>query len=120
MKFLLDENIPRAVFSFLESLGHDVQNLQIIGKTGIRNGEVFGLAQAEDRILLTFDRHFGNVLVYPPEESAGIIVLRINPPTAENAVVALGKALNHLNENDFKGHLTVISKRGIRLHPKKY
>jgi predicted nuclease of predicted toxin-antitoxin system len=45
---------------------------------GAGDPELLKAAIAEGRILVTNDHDFGNVLVYPPENTAGIVVL--NPP----------------------------------------
>jgi predicted nuclease of predicted toxin-antitoxin system len=45
IKFLLDENIPYALIDLLKKRGFDVQHLKKMGKQGIRNGEVYGIAE---------------------------------------------------------------------------
>ena len=41
MRILLDENIPYAFIDFLEKKGHTVEHIKKIGKSGIKNGDVY-------------------------------------------------------------------------------
>jgi predicted nuclease of predicted toxin-antitoxin system len=61
MKFLVDENIPPPVVSFLRSKGYDVKEVHQSITTGASDASVMGLACQEERILLTFDKHFSNI-----------------------------------------------------------
>ena len=54
MKFLLDENVHRGLFSFLVDLGHDVK----LSPKSIKNGKVFELALKEERVLISQDADF--------------------------------------------------------------
>lgn len=58
MRFLADENLPRAVVAALVDAGHDVV---WIGATaaGIEDAEIMALADREHRIVLTLDKDFG-------------------------------------------------------------
>ena len=61
----------------LHEHGHDCVTIREEGLEALTI-EVLKAAVAEGRILVTNDHDFGNVLVYPPEDTAGIVVL--NPP----------------------------------------
>jgi len=53
MKFLLDENFPKAAITFLQAAGHDVFDFRGTGDEGIDDSEVFQKAQDHAAILLT-------------------------------------------------------------------
>jgi hypothetical protein len=46
------------------------QNLQ-----GSRDETLFDVCADEDRVLITLDHDFGQVLRFPPERSAGLVIL---------------------------------------------
>ena len=46
------------------------QNLQ-----GARDETLFDICADEDRVLITLDHDFGQVLRFPPERGAGLVVL---------------------------------------------
>ena len=62
MRFLADENVPLASADYLARLGHDVRSVTREGM-GSPDAVVLARAEREQRIVLTFDRDFGE-LVY--------------------------------------------------------
>jgi len=59
---LANENIPLASVTTLRDAGHDVFCLSL-DSPGINDESVLALAREQDRILVTFDRDYGE-LVY--------------------------------------------------------
>ena len=88
MKLLADENIPLASVRDLRDFGHDV--ISIAERSpGMSDEEVLRLAQAEHRVVVTFDRDFGEMgfrrrLPAP----AGILYLRFVPQRPSDARLA--------------------------------
>src|SRR5258708_283033 len=89
MRFLIDENVPIQVMSWLQNKNHDATRVP----AGIKNGQVLALASSESRVLLTQDKDFANRLQYPPAKFRGLIVLRIHPPVLEQLIASLDKLL---------------------------
>jgi predicted nuclease of predicted toxin-antitoxin system len=75
VKFKLDENIGRRGLELLRASGHDVMTVWDQGLRGVTDEELFQICAAEGRALVTLDRDFGQITRFPPEKSAGIIVL---------------------------------------------
>ena len=61
MRFLADENFPGLAVSELRKRGHDVSWV-LTDSPGISDQEVLGRAKDENRILLTFDKDFGELV----------------------------------------------------------
>ncbi len=61
----------------------DVEKLQ-----GASDDDIFAVCCNESRVLVTLDHDFGQVLRYPPERSAGIVILepgsQLTPNTARS------------------------------------
>ena len=55
MRILLDEDLPRRLAELL--VGHEVSTVQRSGWSGIRNGQLLGLAAAQFDVFLTMDRN---------------------------------------------------------------
>ena len=70
MKFKLDENIGNIGRALLTDAGHDVSTVD-----GASDTIFYDVCCAESRILITLDRDFGEVLRFPPEKIAGIVIL---------------------------------------------
>ena len=88
-KFLVDENIPSAIAHFLRNKGFGVKEVKEAGIHGISDAEIMDLARREDRVLLTFDKHFSNILLYPLHYHNGMIRIRVHLPLLSDIIQAL-------------------------------
>ena len=80
MRFLANENFPGAAVIALEAAGHDVVWVRIAAP-GMTDPDVLAWAAREERILLTFDKDFGELAggsVLP--RTCGVIWLRTPMP----------------------------------------
>lgn len=109
LKFLLDENIRIEVKKFLESKGFSVE----YAEKGISNGKLISLSKNKGFILLTRDKDFINVSLFPPKDLFGIIVLTIHPPLAEKLIKSLKLLLGLVKE--FKGKLFIVKEEGFEI-----
>lgn len=111
-KLLADENIPAPTIEALRSAGHDVLSIRE-DASGISDEEVLRMSVAQKRILVTFDRDFGE-LVFRMGLAAptSILYLRFDPmnPTAVNSAV-----FSLLADPDFiLGRMVIVTDLGIR------
>lgn len=58
MRFLANENFPDPSILLLRDAGHDVRSIRT-DHPGISDQQVIAFAQAEDRIIITFDKDYG-------------------------------------------------------------
>ncbi len=115
MKFLLDENMPREAADLLRNLGHDVESIQDLNLQGVKNGYIYRLIQAEDRILVTFDLDFANILNYPTKTHPGIIVLRLRVQNPPSVVAALQRFLQKVIPDELRENLTIVEEFRYRI-----
>lgn len=94
IKFLLDENVPIKIRSFLETKGYSV----VLTPKGIKNGQVIALANKEKRTLITHDTDFVEATLSTPAVIYGVIVFRIHPPHEEKLCASLEKMLRDVTE----------------------
>lgn len=87
MRLKLDENIGRRGLALLKSEGHDVMTVREQGLGGTSDERLFEVCRDEERALVTLDRDFGQVMRFPPENSAGIVVLDQGPRATPGAVL---------------------------------
>jgi len=114
MKILADENIPIKIIELLEK---DNFNIKRVPK-GADDQSIAELAKSENRVLLTFDRDFGNILLFPPQQYSGIIFIRIRPPLINTIFSALSNLFKLVKTEEFKGRLFVLSAHSFRIYPK--
>lgn len=113
MYFLANENFPFDAVEILRKNGHDVAWIRV-DSPGISDPEVLSRAQAENRILLTFDKDFGELAFRSKlPATAGIILFQIKAPSG--AVVAEKIARVIAMRDDWHGHFSVIEDDKIRM-----
>ena len=78
MLFIADANVFVPMVNGLRDMGHDVFDVKEKGLENLSDPEIFRLAQKERRILVTMDKDFSNILLYPPGEHHGIIVVKLD------------------------------------------
>ncbi|MBV6517742.1 MAG: hypothetical protein DCC43_14530 [Candidatus Brocadia sp.] len=115
MRFLADENIFPSLVSHLLKSGHDIKAIQEFCLHGATDDTIVDLAIKEERTIITFDKHFGDILRYPPQNLFGTILIRIHPPLLEDILFAIDNLFKAYHANTFKGRLVVLSKQGYRI-----
>jgi predicted nuclease of predicted toxin-antitoxin system len=113
MRLLANENFPRAAVEALRANGHDVTWIRT-SAPGSRDVDVLAMAVRENRILVTFDKDFGELAWRAKLPAAsGIILLRL--PMPEPAGVGTMLAARIEERNDWAGHFSVIEPQRIRM-----
>jgi predicted nuclease of predicted toxin-antitoxin system len=83
VRLLTNENIPLATIRRLREQGHDVASI-VETAAGSTDEHVLRRAHDEDRVLLTFDRDYGELIyVRGLPCPSGLIYLRFTPSTPE-------------------------------------
>ena len=78
LRFITDEDVPRSTARVLRDAGFDAVDVRDVGLRGKSDAEVFEYAQRDNRLLITCDLGFSNILNFPPSENHGILVVRIS------------------------------------------
>lgn len=81
MRFKLDENVDLRCRELLAAGGHDVATVAEEHLGGAEDADVAERCLEEGRCLITADQDFAQIVDYPPEKYAGLIVLRHPRPT---------------------------------------
>jgi len=113
MQFLANENFPiKSVLLFRQS-GFDIKAIGT-DNPSIADEEVIEIANKEDRIILTFDKDYGELIFkYGYKPKAGVIFLRFHNFEPEKPAEYLLKMFETATIN-FENTLTVIDRKKIR------
>lgn len=113
MRFLADENFPGAAVQALRESGHEVAWVREEAP-GSKDEIVLQRAQDEGRVLITFDKDFGELAFrYGLPASSGIILLRISAQSAGYVAQVVSEAIEQ--QEDWVGHFSVIEDNRIRV-----
>lgn len=82
MRFLADAGISPSTVEFLRRIGHDVAHVRDYGMQRSPDREVIERAQAEARIVLTFDLDFGEILALGVKERPSVVLFRLMDETS--------------------------------------
>jgi hypothetical protein len=117
VKLKVDENIGRSGIEFLRQRGHDAIGVHDQGLGGKSDRIVFDVCVAESRTLITLDRDFGQVPRFPPERSAGIVVLDLGGPASLPRLLdRLRNFLALAETRPVAGELWIVEPGRVRVH----
>ncbi|MFH1245314.1 MAG: DUF5615 family PIN-like protein [Candidatus Omnitrophota bacterium] len=115
VKFAADECVGVSTITFLRNLGYSVISAKENHLGGKPDFEILKWAIKEERIIITEDLDFGNILLYPPKLHHGIILLRFRHALEDKIHTTLEKLLNELSPKDFKETLIIVDAEKYRL-----
>lgn len=113
MRILADENFPGDAVTALRQRGHDVAWIRI-DAPGCSDAEILGRAQREERIVVTFDKDFGELAFrFGLPASSGVVLFRIAVSSSSHVARMAVAALE--SRADWAGHFAVVEERRIRM-----
>lgn len=117
MKVLANENFPKPSVLMLRQAEWDVSSI-VEDSPGIKDSEVLARAAQEQRIILTFDRDYGELIFRFRQIAlpAGVIYFRYRPHGPEEPGHHLLR-LCEISELTFDGKFTVLEQDRLRQRP---
>ena|SRR5271157_3542278 len=105
MRVLVDENIPRMTVEGLRALGHDVADVRGTSGQGAPDSDLWALALAESRVLITTDKGFTE---YRSEPHHGILIVRLRQPNREKIHQAVMHVIERFPDAEWPNLLVVV------------
>jgi predicted nuclease of predicted toxin-antitoxin system len=116
MRFLANENFPKVSVHILRQKGHDISAV-IESSPGAKDPDVLKQAAAERRIILTFDRDYGELLYKSkPSDVAAVVYFRFFPATPEEPAEFVLRVLN-LYGLSLERMFTIVERSQVRQRP---
>ncbi|WP_367392393.1 DUF5615 family PIN-like protein [Lewinella sp. LCG006] len=111
--FLADENFPLASHRFLKNKGFDIKHISLENLSSIKDTEVIEFALKENRIIITFDSDFGELIFKLNYKPQGVVFFRWPDfsPTEPGEYIS---ELIDSGEIIINGYLTVIDRSRVR------
>lgn len=115
MRLCANENLGEDCLLRLRQDGHDVLWIREAAP-GSSDTDVLKRAHAENRLLLTFDKDFGELVFKAgAKASNGIVLFRIAQPSAKTVAEKVATILT--SRDDWAGHFSVVEEFGVRMRP---
>jgi predicted nuclease of predicted toxin-antitoxin system len=115
MKFLADMGISPHVVGWLRTNGHDAVHLHQLGLDRMIDKEVLQKALQEDRVLITHDLDFGELLAASGENLPSVIIFRLKDMRAANINRYLSGILTKHSQALEHGVICSVTERKVRL-----
>ena len=112
MRFLADENISNKVVNALRSKGIDVVSIKEIASSLSDESEL-ETANAQNRILITFDTDFAELVFKRKLKTKGVILLKFVPKSSQHTLETIANVL--ATQAKIEGHFLIIKEKRIRV-----
>ena len=115
MRILANENFPEEAVAALRKHKHDVAWIRTEAP-GSSDREVLSRAGLETRLIVTFDKDFGELAFRSKLPAAcGIVLFRISAPSAAHVARTAVAVLE--GRSDWAGNFAVVEDHRIRIRP---
>ena len=115
MKLLPDEGVDAAIVARLRSDGHDVVYVAELSP-GITDDAVLELANFDERILVTADKDFGDLVFRLRRVAFGILLVRLPGLPSARKADSVAQVIGEHGE-EMPGAFTVLSAGLVRIRP---
>ncbi len=117
MRFIVDESTGAAVIEYLRSVGYDVFAVAE-AMPQADDAVVLARAVSEERVLITNDKDFGELVFRSGQAYHGVVLLRLRDESPANRIRVLETILERYAEQ-LARHFIVATERGVRIRPVK-
>lgn len=115
MRWLADECVAAGLVEALRADGHDVAYVAEVAPRAI-DPDVIERSRAEDRLLLTEDRDFGDLVFRTKQKVPGLVLIRIDPRARALSSARLAAAIRSFGDR-LLGRYTVVEESRFRSRP---
>ena len=85
------------------------------GMGGWKDAALWQRVQADTQLLLTADKGFGDIRIYPPGSHGGVLLLRPDVDGIRPILDLLQMVLSEVEMNQLTGTVSVATPRGLRI-----
>ena len=115
MRFKLDENLPQDLAELFRQAGHDAVTVLDQGIGGASDARLVSICASEHRAVVTLDKDFANIRIYPPRQFAGLVVFRLRTQARDHVLRIGRRFLSVVRGADIGGQLWIVEETRIRV-----
>ena len=113
LKFIVDECVGSLVAKWLTGNGYDVVSV-LAEMKGSKDITILHRAFSENRIIITSDKDFGDIVFHKKEQHAGVILIRLQSGSPKDKIKVLENLLvNYIDQLVY--NFVVVSEANIRI-----
>ena len=114
MRFLADMGVSPQVVAWLRAHGHDAYHVSEKGLFRLPNGHIFRMAAEEERIVLTFDLDFGEILALSGGRTS-VVVFRLRRRRTPQVIRRLEMVLKQAGQALEGGAIVTVQDARLRV-----
>ena len=114
MKFIVDECTGSRVADWLIEKGFDVFSVSKQGR-GMKDVQILQKATEEQRIIITNDRDFGELIFKNGLPHQGIVFMRLNDETSDSKIKVLSRLFETSLDLINNTHFIIVTEESIRV-----
>jgi predicted nuclease of predicted toxin-antitoxin system len=115
MKFLADMGISQTVVRLLQELNYDAIHLRDQSLQRLPDTLIMAKAKSENRIILTFDLDFGDLLAFSGDSLPSVIIFRLEQAKPNYVMSKLNPVLTQCQNDLAEGSIIIIKDNGYRV-----
>ena len=115
MRFLADMGISMRIVEWLRSNNHNVIHLREQNLHTLVDQKIFNKAIRENRIILTFDLDFGEIVALSKRKLVSVILFRLRNTTTPFVLKRLDAVINESKALLEQGHIFIVEESRYRI-----
>lgn len=108
--------MPRSLAPALRTAGYVAADARDVGLRGRPDSDVWAYAQTQSQTLVTYDREFGNALIYPQPHAGIVVGDRIDHFAPEAQVRLLLDGLKTITGQSLANAIVIVAPGRVRIH----
>jgi predicted nuclease of predicted toxin-antitoxin system len=117
MTFLVDQPVSPLLAQWLREAGHDAFHVRERGLSRASDEDIFALAVAESRIIITADLDFSRIIALSGRAGPGLILFRAGNITDDQMLGLLQETLARVPAADLPKSVVVVDAHALRIAP---
>jgi len=117
LKFIIDVGVGKKVEDFLYKSGYDVLSVRDINPS-MSDSKIIGIASKDNRIIITMDKDFGELVYNSGLTHKGILLLRTENCSGDKKIKILSEILRNYS-SELEENFCVFSKDRLRIRKKR-
>jgi len=114
VRFLADMGVDQRVVTWLRERGHEATHLRDENLNRLPDEEIFAKAEAESRVVLTFDLDFAEIASLSKGRKASVVLFRLHNTRASHIIERLEKVLAGVSAALVDGAVVTVEESRIR------